>query len=398
MFSICLGCSNPNAVSVSVNFEGASAENITVVSADEIRFSLRPDPVGQERLWFYFRVNSPTPISPQFILDNPSDAHFGNWDVVRPVFSTDGKNWVRAVDTGLGWDDSILSKLKAKIRGDKPVFRFRSPVVAKQLWVAYSYPYTSVDLKHFLDTIRSDKRVQFSTIGRSEDGREIELVTIDDSSAATSTTRQEIWIVCREHPGETPASFVMEGVVKAVLDRAVGGKLLAKYRVHIVPILNVDGMINGNYYRNTKGIDLAQDWGSFKSAEVRALFEAMRGGLESEHVALFFNLHSANYPENHFFLKMPEGRLPANLLDLQRKLIQASVGIHPQLQVNKSVEFWDYPEIQANYLNTKYGVYCFTSESNYNVGANGSVVTPASLRKLGAAFVGVLSTVLVDSI
>jgi len=388
-------CSNSDAIEVSHDFESAAAENIKVDSYGNIHFSLPANPGGKERLWFYFKVSSPTPVRPKFIIENPFKAHQHNWDIVRPVFSTDRKNWVRTTDTEFSRDDSMLSKLIDKINGNKrPVFRFRSPITSKELWVAYSYPYTSVNLEHYLETIRPDKRVQISNIGQSEQGRPITLVKIEQHNTTASTLRKDIWVVCREHPGETPASYVLEGFINELLNGEDGKRLLSRYRFNIVPMINIDGVTNGYYYRNVKGIDVAQDWETFRSAEVRALHQAMRKGLESGNVALVLNLHSANEPKTHFFLKTPPERLSSKLAELQQRLIQSAYGIHPQLQIKRTVGLWDYPVIFGNYLSKHYGVYCLYLETNYNVGADKSTVTPDSLRGVGT----VLDTVLFKSL
>jgi hypothetical protein len=389
----CLGCSRPSAdkagaITPSVDFEGG-AGRVRIGSGDDIRFTIPPDVGGPERLWFFFRVTSQHAVMPEFILDDPTNAHQPNWDIVRPVLSADRSVWVRA--------EKVSYKIPAfeRLLRRKREFRFRSPLMSNVLWVAYFYPYTADELRIFLGAFDSDRRVRLSSLGLSEEGRDIPLVSIDDASPTTST--QDIWIICREHPGETPASFVLEGLVNALLKTPAGQKLLARYRFNIVPILNVDGVAHGNYYRNRGGVNLSLDWGTFKSAEVRSLYTAMRSGLEGRRVSLVVNLHSANSPAGHFFLETPAGRLSRALQALQHSLFQAADGVHPQLQVRSTVPLLEEPGIAGNYLNTKFQVYCLYSESNYSVGADSSLVTPESLQGLGSALVGVMVDVLAET-
>ena len=216
-------------------------------------------------------------------------------------------------------------------------------------------------------------------------------------STGRSGELQDIWIICREHPGETPASFVLEGLVNQILQDSSNASLLSTYRINIVPMFNMDGVANGNYYRNAEGIDIAQDWEYFRSSEIQHLYVAMRGKLESGNVALVINLHSANAPRSHFFLETPNELLPDNLALLQRRLIHAANDIHPQLQISETVALWEYPEIAGNYLSKHYGVYCLYVESNYSIGADRSVVSQESLRELGSALSQSIAQVLVGA-
>lgn len=394
---ILAACDGFGTANVSLDFDSASAQYVKVDSGKRIRFSLAANAGGDERLWFYFRVHSSTPISPQFVIENASEAHQHNWDVVRPVFSSDGKRWVKTEPDGAELETSLFSRLIAKLQGRRPGFRFQSPITASDFWVAYSYPYSNQELSRFLASIETDPRVNFSSLGQSAQGRPIRKIDIAASPGNQATDLQDIWIICREHPGETPAAFVLEGLVDAILDKSADSDLLSSFRFHIVPMLNVDGVAEGNYYRNTEGIDIAQDWKIFQSVETRALHEAMHENLESLKVALVVNLHSANAPRSHFFLKTPPDRLPVKLAEIQDRLIESASAAHAQLQTTETVELWDFPEITGNYLNEHYGVYCLYLESNYSIGADGSVVTQDSLRDLGAALYQTIAAILVET-
>jgi hypothetical protein len=231
--------------------------------------------------------------------------------------------------------------------------------------------------------------VRRSVIGQSEHGRPLPLITV---GADASVSANEIWVVAREHPGETPASWVLEGFLNTLLDSPAGSRLLADYRFRIVPMVNVDGVADGLYYRTPSGIDLAQDWVEFRALESAALHNAMRAALDDRRVALVINLHSANAPKSHFFLETPADRLSPALAELQRRLIEASADIHPQFQVAETVQLWDYPEIFGNYLTSRHGVYCLYLESNYSIGADGTTVTTDSLMQVGAGLLRALAS------
>ena len=58
-----------------------------------------------------------------------------------------------------------------------------------------------------------------------------------------------IFISARVHPGETPASYVLDGIMKFLLQPSEqSAMLLDKFCFKIVPILNPDGVYRG-YWR-----------------------------------------------------------------------------------------------------------------------------------------------------
>lgn len=63
------------------------------------------------------------------------------------------------------------------------------------------------------------------------------------------SSKPVILISARVHPGETPASFALEGMVKFLLDKEdLRSYLLRKFFTFwIVPMLNPDGVYNGHY-------------------------------------------------------------------------------------------------------------------------------------------------------
>lgn len=67
-----------------------------------------------------------------------------------------------------------------------------------------------------------------------------------------------VFISSRVHPGETPASFVLNGFIKLLLDRKsqIASALRRMYVFKIVPFLNPDGVCNGMYRSDTLGHNL----------------------------------------------------------------------------------------------------------------------------------------------
>jgi len=68
-------------------------------------------------------------------------------------------------------------------------------------------------------------------------------------------------VTARVHPGETQASFVMEHIMDFLVGNSPEAKILRDTFVFkIVPMLNPDGVLVGNYRCNLAGVDLNRQW------------------------------------------------------------------------------------------------------------------------------------------
>ncbi|GAG69235.1 unnamed protein product [marine sediment metagenome] len=91
---------------------------------------------------------------------------------------------------------------------------------------------------------------------------------------------------------------------------------------------------------------------------------------------------------------MSESELKPRDIEFQRAIFRIANTLHPQVQGHSPVMLWDLPSITGIALYRHYGVYCLYLESNYNRGADGSTVTPESLRETGVALVQALAEIL----
>jgi len=125
-----------------------------------------------------------------------------------------------------------------------------------RLYVARVEPYRLSDLDNFLNSIRTNPLVQISPIGKSVQGRELEIVRIGNPQAPNRA-----FLRARAHPWESGGNWIVEGLVRRVLrgdDDAK--KYLDRYCVYIMPMANKDGVALGRTRFNLQGKDLNRDW------------------------------------------------------------------------------------------------------------------------------------------
>jgi murein tripeptide amidase MpaA len=102
-------------------------------------------------------------------------------------------------------------------------------------------------------------RLRRTELCRTKAGNVCDMLIVTNfmSSQDSIAERKCVIISSRVHPGESNASFVMEGFLEFMLGNEPAAKALRDHFVFkIVPMLNPDGVIVGNYRCSLSGLDL----------------------------------------------------------------------------------------------------------------------------------------------
>lgn len=130
---------------------------------------------------------------------------------------------------------------------------------ADEVFLAHCYPYTYsnvVELLHSICTPESKDRIRKTVLCKTLAGNDCEMVIVTNfsSRAEDIAVRRAIIITSRVHPGESNASFIMHGILTYLVSDEQGAKYLRNNFVFkIIPMLNPDGVINGNYRCSLSG-------------------------------------------------------------------------------------------------------------------------------------------------
>jgi murein tripeptide amidase MpaA len=88
--------------------------------------------------------------------------------------------------------------------------------------------------------------------GRNEDKE-----NCDQSNGNEIKRKKIVLITSRIHPGEPHASYLAEGLIRFLISDDPNSKMLRKcFIFYIVPMLNPDGVIAGNFRTSYSGKDL----------------------------------------------------------------------------------------------------------------------------------------------
>ena len=234
---------------VDTDFPMANATAVALGDRDGVpEVAFAPDPHGgPECLWFYFRIvreggdlRAGDPV--RIVLKYPENMLGGGCpEKLRPVAREAAGDWER---------------LPQGRREDLPDGRSRMvwtvAVPADSLEVAVCYPYGHADLTDLVRETRWYWRV--ATIGVSQGGRGI--LRVANDPGAPGSTRPGFYLIARQHSGETPGSWVLDGFLRYVASHPERAPL-----VWAVPFANVDGVELGDYGKDNFPYDLNRAWG-----------------------------------------------------------------------------------------------------------------------------------------
>lgn len=126
-----------------------------------------------------------------------------------------------------------------------------------EVYVAYTVPYTYTQLQSHIKQLKilSDeshyKLIKFDSLGLSNGNVDIPLLKITNKSKNTEP-KPIIFIIGRQHCGETHASFILHGFINFLISKEnICHKLRELFEFWVAPVVNPDGVIIGNYRCNT---------------------------------------------------------------------------------------------------------------------------------------------------
>ena len=121
------------------------------------------------------------------------------------------------------------------------------------VFLAHCYPFTYSDQCNFLNKIctYSNKDIVRKTVlCKSLAGNDVDMLILTNflSDPLEISVRKSVIMTSRVHPGETNASWMMNGVIDFLVSEDPQAQHLRNTFVFkIVPMINPDGVIVGNY-------------------------------------------------------------------------------------------------------------------------------------------------------
>lgn len=228
-------------LSINSAFDGGNIEVLNAEDPRDIRLNIRKDNASDFYQWFYYRLTGGKDTACRMVMENAKDAAFaGGWEGYHACASYDRKHWFRVKSTAYENGQLIIEHTPEQ----------------DSVYYAYFAPYSAERHHDRIAHYAGLEGVSLSVIGHSVEGQ-----TLDCLSVGTGDVN--IWVIARQHPGETMAEWWMDGFISHLIqgqDEAAQ-TLRQKAKFFIVPNMNPDGSRAGNLRTNIMGANLNREWG-----------------------------------------------------------------------------------------------------------------------------------------
>ena len=226
---------------ISSAFDGGNIIAHDVSDAQNVRLAIRADNASDFYQWFYFRLSGAANTPCRLVIENAKDAAFeGGWQDYKACASYDRESWFR-IDTTDYVDGQLIIEVTPEL---------------DSLYIAYFAPFSAERHADMIAETLHHSDVSLEVIGSTVEGRDMDCLRI-------GTGEKNIWVIARQHPGETMAEWWIEGFLARLLDDddPVSRVMREKTQFHIVPNMNPDGSFRGNLRTNAAGANLNREWG-----------------------------------------------------------------------------------------------------------------------------------------
>ncbi len=300
-------------MNITSNFDSGNIEVISIEKPEDIQLKIRKDTNSHFFQWFYFRVIGASGYPCQYKILNASESAYPAWGAYQAVASYDNENWFRVPTV---YENGQL------IIQHQPEYN--------SVYYAYFAPYSYERHLKLIGEAQKSNLCVLQHVGETVENRNIDCLII----GTPDEDKKKIWIIARQHPGESMAEWFMEGVIKRLIDTndPVSQKLLDKAVFYIVPNMNVDGSIHGNLRTNSLGVNYNREWNEpslDKSPEVYHI----RNMMDKVGLDMCLDIHGdEELPYN--FVSRNEGipKYTKRIENLEQRFLDAWLSVSPDFQ------------------------------------------------------------------
>ncbi|KAF5308100.1 hypothetical protein FQR65_LT00643 [Abscondita terminalis] len=256
-------------------FESGNLAKAIKITAIYYELYLRTDLYTNKHMqWYYFKVTKMKKnLMYRFsIVNMTKDASLYNEGMKPLLYSTKDAHlhhigWRRCGNNITYFcNDNVGPEDADQVMTYTLTFTMEFPHDDDEVYLAYCYPYTYTDLQDYLVELSNHPvKSTFTTLRllcKSLAGNNLYYVTITAPQENDDIKKKKAVVVtARVHPGETPASWMMKGLLDFLTsDSGPAKELRDKFIFKIVPMLNPDGVIVGNTRCSLTGRDLNRQY------------------------------------------------------------------------------------------------------------------------------------------
>jgi hypothetical protein len=294
-------------------FEGSPQMKVKKVSNTHWLLDIE-DKTWRRPHFFFFRVEGASGRTVTFEIPNAPP----KWAGLNPVYCYESK--IDDLDTffsppaavthsklpntsGQYWH--FIEDAKLTATGAKLNFCFRHKF-DRDAYVCMRYPYTPSYNERYLTSLVNNPVVRVVTVGKSKEGRPLQVVEIGQSGVAHKREKPSVLIYAREHADEQDSSWVAQGVIECLLSDTVQAReLREEFTLLVIPMLDPDGAARGVYQNITESFVAGKE--SQEAAAYGAYFKQWADtGNKLEFILSLHNLEAQEGPHISLLIVEPD--------------------------------------------------------------------------------------------
>ncbi|CAD8048986.1 unnamed protein product [Paramecium sonneborni] len=279
------------------NFESGNLDRVDYISNDEYNLYMRIDTnsIGHSN-WFYFKITQNEQRKIKF--------NICNFTKPQSLYTKGMKPYVLSKKSKNKYFSQQGDNIKYQQQGQYFILSFTYFFEYENDEVSFATlpPYTYTQLINKIKKWSKQSKQYFSKlkIANTLSGLVLPLIVITDKSI--DKNKKIIILTARVHPSETCSSYMIQGFISFLLGESFMAQYLRKNIIFkIIPMLNPDGVVVGNYRNGLSGVDLNRQ---FQETDLTLLPEvkALKCLIEDNQYKLigYFDFHGHQVRKNIF--------------------------------------------------------------------------------------------------
>ncbi len=263
------------------------------------RVSFASEPrTSPQPLWFHIQASGLSGAGVEFVWENP-DICLGDRnaiDQLRPVLKIDGGPWRRVQAVTLDETADGRRRLRFQHHGD-----------TDSVAAAFCFPYAPGDLNATLE--QTGQAWERCTIGVTHQSRPLHRLRLGGDRGGT---RPGLYLMARQHAGETPGSLVLDGILRFLAtDDEDAPEIREALDVWVCPFVDLDGVVNGDYGKDALPWDYNRAWERLPMrASVHAIQRDLLRFKERTGPRLALDLHAPGHSTPGVYVQLPRSERP----------------------------------------------------------------------------------------
>lgn len=209
-------------------------------------------------------------------------------------------------------------------------YQFKLKVGRDTTWVAAQELFTSKHASLWLNELKKKPKSSTEIIGYSRLGKPLTVVRMGNPSS-----KKRMLVIGRQHPPEVTGQYAMKAFVETLNSgTALSAKFLDDYLVYVIPLMNPDGVDDGNWRHNDGGIDLNRDWDAFIQPESSAVRDFLKKEITDKGNQLIFSIDFHSTQDDIYYRVDPKmkGNMPNLISDWLTKTQEQIPGYVPNVK------------------------------------------------------------------